>query len=295
MFHAGARQTAPEMPEPKAIDAQPRVSSRRSPTEAASLPQDRVRRGSPPEFTQKERVSGVADVEATMSPDRAALGQSSGGTHTPGLAEPRREVRTQDPPSSATTGDRVPGRPNHARPVSPTLARRQEDVSSGQQGGGTEHEATSTIEVRTTITPSEPLAEGTPVPARGEPPATRRNAEPTARAAQIPKGRRRRAGRLRRSIEDDSNEERSVERQVEQPLVRLPSLGEPGAIDAPSPVVQEDNFADPSSSEATIRVTIGRIDVRAVPPPTPPQRRVERQAPRLSLDDYLRSQSGGAP
>ncbi len=60
--------------------------------------------------------------------------------------------------------------------------------------------------------------------------------------------------------------------------------------------------ADESNSRATeatndtaapiIRVTIGRIDVRAVPAPTPTTRRAESPAPKLSLEEYLRSRTG---
>lgn len=41
----------------------------------------------------------------------------------------------------------------------------------------------------------------------------------------------------------------------------------------------------------TIRVTIGRIDVRAILPSAPPSQRTVRPAPKMSLDDYLRSRS----
>ena len=44
----------------------------------------------------------------------------------------------------------------------------------------------------------------------------------------------------------------------------------------------------------TIEVSIGRIEVRAVTPPAPPVQPRQRQAPpKMSLDDYLRAQSGG--
>jgi hypothetical protein len=46
----------------------------------------------------------------------------------------------------------------------------------------------------------------------------------------------------------------------------------------------------------TIRVNIGRIEVRAImPPPTPPARREmpARSSPTLSLDDYLKQRNGG--
>lgn len=54
----------------------------------------------------------------------------------------------------------------------------------------------------------------------------------------------------------------------------------------------------PRSSEITvvpptIQVTIGRIDIRAVAPPPPTRTRPSSSPPKLSLDDYLRSRSGG--
>jgi len=53
-------------------------------------------------------------------------------------------------------------------------------------------------------------------------------------------------------------------------------------------------LAKESSAARTIRVTIGRIEVRAVQPaPAPAPRRPVRPAPKMSLDDYLRSRNGG--
>jgi len=49
------------------------------------------------------------------------------------------------------------------------------------------------------------------------------------------------------------------------------------------------------SGAPVIRVTIGRVDVRAVLPPEPASKAAPlRPAPRLSLDDYLKRQNGGA-
>jgi hypothetical protein len=42
-----------------------------------------------------------------------------------------------------------------------------------------------------------------------------------------------------------------------------------------------------------IRVTIGRIDVRAVLPPTQPPRRTTSTRPKLTLDEYLKQRNGG--
>jgi phage tail sheath protein FI len=60
-------------------------------------------------------------------------------------------------------------------------------------------------------------------------------------------------------------------------------------------VVRLENLAPTSNPPAapTIRVTIGRIEVRAVMPPAMPAKERTRTAPKLSLDEYLRSQNGG--
>jgi hypothetical protein len=52
--------------------------------------------------------------------------------------------------------------------------------------------------------------------------------------------------------------------------------------------------AEPSSRRPTIRVTIGRVEVRAVLQGTPPpQPAAARRGPALSLDDYLARRNGG--
>ena len=60
---------------------------------------------------------------------------------------------------------------------------------------------------------------------------------------------------------------------------------------------QEPRVAAPESSAPAIRVTIGRIEVRAItpPPPMPPVPRTApaRPGPELSLDDYLKQHNGG--
>lgn len=50
----------------------------------------------------------------------------------------------------------------------------------------------------------------------------------------------------------------------------------------------------PASSPATVKVTIGRVEVRAInPPQSSVKQRVFQHTPKISLDDYLKSQSGG--
>jgi hypothetical protein len=81
-----------------------------------------------------------------------------------------------------------------------------------------------------------------------------------------------------------------------------PPLVVPRQVDAVSPiVVPKMGRSQSRQTEAmsatvplpTIQVTIGRIEVRAVPSPQPPRPRVATPPARLSLEDYLRSRSGG--
>ena len=48
----------------------------------------------------------------------------------------------------------------------------------------------------------------------------------------------------------------------------------------------------PAPIQQTIHVTIGRIEVRATPPPSAPARK-QNAAPVMSLDEYLKTRSGG--
>ena len=55
-------------------------------------------------------------------------------------------------------------------------------------------------------------------------------------------------------------------------------------------------MAAPEPPAPTIRVAIGRIEVRAImPPPATPTRQTAPTTPRpeLSLDDYLKQRNGG--
>jgi hypothetical protein len=73
------------------------------------------------------------------------------------------------------------------------------------------------------------------------------------------------------------------------------------------PLVSEQNTAlpeplercmagpEPPVSTTTIRVTIGRVEVRAITPPAPASQRTapKRTVPALSLDEYLKQRNGG--
>jgi hypothetical protein len=54
----------------------------------------------------------------------------------------------------------------------------------------------------------------------------------------------------------------------------------------------EDERAADTSSGRVVRITIGRIEVRALQPPLQPVEAVAPPSPKLSLDDYLRQHTG---
>lgn len=56
---------------------------------------------------------------------------------------------------------------------------------------------------------------------------------------------------------------------------------------------QTASTANGDQAAPTIRVTIGRIEVRAITQAAPPARRAATPEPKLSLEDYLRSRNGG--
>ncbi len=66
--------------------------------------------------------------------------------------------------------------------------------------------------------------------------------------------------------------------------------------DQPLPRVAAEGDSDQRGEAAppTIRISIGRIDVRAIAPQPAAHKVAPPPAPKLSLDDYLRKQSGGA-
>jgi len=71
-----------------------------------------------------------------------------------------------------------------------------------------------------------------------------------------------------------------------------PLLVRPQAVARAADSNARDAEVTNDNSAPVIRVTIGRIDVRAVAREAPPARRATAPAPKLSLEEYLRSRSG---
>ena len=82
------------------------------------------------------------------------------------------------------------------------------------------------------------------------------------------------------------------------PAVTPATLDRAGVTAAPGPATPPISGVRSEAAPAarpTVQVTIGRIEVRAVPPPPASPARREPAGPRVSLDDYLRERNGGRP
>lgn len=89
------------------------------------------------------------------------------------------------------------------------------------------------------------------------------------------------------------------DRPRRRPDLSLPEANELYGGELPSssptlPSIAEDSLQVEPKPQPVIRVTIGRIEVRAVPPPVPALRHsTPRPAPALSLQEYLEQRNGG--
>lgn len=87
-----------------------------------------------------------------------------------------------------------------------------------------------------------------------------------------------------------------IERIVRQEAVPYQSTREPVPAAGPRRTRRAPDPLRPAAPAppVSIEVTIGRVEVRAVAPPSPPKSHsARRPAPALSLDDYLKQRNGG--
>jgi len=79
-----------------------------------------------------------------------------------------------------------------------------------------------------------------------------------------------------------------------RPAAHVPT---PPMSEAAAPLLRRANArgheARPSPATAAVRITIGRVEVRAIQPAPPAARPGRHAPPRLSLEDYLRPRPGG--
>ncbi len=230
--------------------------------------------GAPVQERPQEDGQGFLRAETPEGP------VSDGDAASARIPSPR-TIPVPETPPAAADAVRQSGRPVLiGRPNADAMPARNEfamhrDTVDRSQSGVIERKG---LRQKTTEPTFAPVAAVFPA---GPPPVMRDN-----RALPDPIGReaphRDRNGPLKRAAHSQMPEH-PVIRSLQKPLT-APSTFEKTALHAPqSP-----------PPEQTIRVTIGRIDVRAVMPlpaavqqqPTPPQ-------PKLTLEEYLKKQRGG--
>ncbi len=257
------------------------------------------------------------DNEATTSPGDLDQPRAPSAQETPPAQDaltgrPADAMAQQEDQSGVALSSATPGSPR-VTPESRLGSSHLSESGSSERGAmtGKEDQRGS---VRTTArhpqTPPETLH-------RAEPGPTRRGALSTSQRVlpeNLPLG--------LPSAEDESGEavfrplRTLLDRGQGETLPPVPSPGAQASLDAsedtPPPIAprmvrpqldgylergpQEPRVAAPESSAPAIRVTIGRIEVRAItPPPMPPAQRTTpaRPGPELSLDDYLKQHNGG--
>jgi hypothetical protein len=125
-----------------------------------------------------------------------------------------------------------------------------------------------------------------------EQPVSQAEGSPTTQARRASPDRDSRPDTLasRRSPRTPANlPERRLSSLVVQPILAEPEAAEQQPTDDLYPPHE---LYPPDELYPPIRITIGRVEVRAVqPPPTAPARPASRKAPALSLDDYLKQRN----
>jgi hypothetical protein len=91
---------------------------------------------------------------------------------------------------------------------------------------------------------------------------------------------------------DEAQAVEAARNETSTPLVVRPKLDRYAEPPMPRPQPKAQTQSAPPS-EQVINVTIGRIEVRATPPPAATSRSNNQKPPGMSLDDYLRQRSGG--
>jgi hypothetical protein len=141
--------------------------------------------------------------------------------------------------------------------------------------------------------PAEPplraRSEPEPRPLRLEPARARARQAPAPRPGPAPEPR---SGPPPAPRPDDAVPPAATEHTSSPPLEPRVQPAVPEA-EGPSPERSSADGRDAAEAAPVIRVTIGRIDVRAVAEVPPPSSARRPAAPRLSLDEYLRERARG--
>jgi len=265
----------------------------------------RVRGSDPEDNTDASSATGEDTETATDSGEAELPYEHRAEQHPTGetAEEPSPSpTDASDPPGAP---DLIPGRPpslTEDSPPSPTRAEHEAHPEPGVRPTPPIHSTSRSTQVRSI---SEVSTETPPSEASDEPPSILAGREP---------GVRRDSPRSAGLTTQEQTQRTSRTTEGREPDPGLPTANLPDAYEASehtgTPPVRDHpersesvelggstSYSTPenafSRDEPTIRVTIGRIEVRAVSPPAPPPRRTKQPAPKMSLDDYLRARNGG--
>lgn len=284
--------------------AQPRIPSRFAP-EAPSL------LGEPPAPLESAPAAEMAEIDAQQP------GQQSETRTAPMLAALPGETNrpeTQPAPDADTAGRPVraaPAKRTVARPAAPAPNAEQETegaqfhagAARRSEEGHAEREraytAPGALENTGAISASAPLLPATPAATihRSEqddlpPPSLLDSPTPASPAAA---GARARGATPR--LPPAEGAPSPLTPDPDAPLF-APQPQPSSALTATAPRVSMAAGAEQAHERARpiVHITIGRVEVRSAPPPaTPPPRPAAPAAPRLSLEELLRSQRGERP
>jgi hypothetical protein len=271
---------------------------------AETAPRDRPGRGAPAATGTTVRHGGTPDPfgQGPPRPDRPAAPVRPGdpAVHPdPGWAAARPGPERPAAPRERPEGARAlppplpGGLPEPSEPPAPATPRRHPPASREPAAPGLQ--AATTPAVTVTPPPHGPGPGGWDAAAADAP------GGPAARDGE----QRRRRGEGVTAMTDPGERpgEWQAERRAAPPSVPPPDRGPVATVtgtvrERTQPAVPERPAADPTGA-ATVQVSIGRIEVRAAPPPeapppegAPPAPPAPR-APTLSLDDYLRRRERG--
>jgi hypothetical protein len=294
---------------------QPRVASLFEPLPPAGRPMT-ARLGAHEESVPGEPFSSGSSHEASLSTQESFSNADQSRPHTMDRGQPVATLPQQPTGMTDTSMHQPPGQWVNRQP-SPPLSSSAVDTASGQrptQPGPHLARTMSTATPAASSTPgaarpldaitAQPSDRGTPIlmPVTAEQAPAAGPSTPTARHESLPAPEHIVSRAVdKRAVSFDVPQSRnithpeSVSDHARRSSTPAMPAGQPRVtVYRESPgSIPGDGIAMPEPAP-TIKVTIGRVDVRAIMTPAPAARPAPaRRGPSLSLDDYLKQRGGG--
>ncbi|MFP2933439.1 hypothetical protein ACLESO_51485 [Pyxidicoccus sp. 3LG] len=306
-------------------------SSRAAPThEPASMRPGGLPRGTPsmpaPELQARpshlearaSRMDASADTRPLLAePTRDLVDEAGGLTSAERAPRPSSEAQRQHDSSDARMGDGQPGhRPDGTQRQRASAASRVEDGQPGLLTGDMQrhYARADSREGAPPLRPSgAPAPDASSVsPSRAQeieapggilsrqhaasPPRRDARLTPRDESSVQPATPAPRATRSSSTPRRPRAEHESPEQAREQGSPARPQATALGAMRSAHVSAPQSDLTQATREAPTVRITIGRIEVRAtVAAPAPQQRPAPRSAPAMSLEAYLKRRGGGAP